>query len=88
MSFIRMRKRRALVQRITASQTRGGLFLPETATNLSQLARVIAIGPDNPDNIQINDRVMIPKYGGYHYEHGGEEFLLIDIPDFLAVITL
>lgn len=84
---IRMRNRRAIVIRIEGEQTKGGIILPESARNLSQLATVIGIGPENPEGIKPGDKVLLPKYGGYHYEYAGTSYVLIDIPDLLAVIT-
>lgn len=84
---IRMRNHRCIVKRLEAEQTRGGIILPPEAMNLSQLATVLAIGPRNPDAIKPGDTVILPKYGGYHYELNSQLLVLIDIDQLLAVIT-
>jgi chaperonin GroES len=67
-------------------QTRGGIILPLKAIELPQLGHVVAIGPRNPDQIQIGEMVLMKKFEGHRLFLNGEELHLMHIEDLLAAI--
>jgi chaperonin GroES len=86
---------RVVVQALEeAEQTRGGLYIPDTAKEKPQQGRVIAVGPGklsdqgerlNPD-VKSGDTVLYGKYSGTEVTVEGEEFLILRESDILAVI--
>jgi chaperonin GroES len=87
---------RVLVQPLEAEQTTAsGLVIPDTAKEKPQEGKVIATGPgrtdDNGKRIQMDvaegDIVIFSKYGGTEVKYDGNEYLLLNARDILAVVT-
>lgn len=86
---------RVVVQALAeAEQTRGGLYIPDTAKEKPQQGEVVAVGPGKlseegtrltPD-VKVGDRVLYGKYSGTEVTVDGEEFLILRESDILAVI--
>jgi len=85
-----------LVQRLEAeSQTASGIFLPETAKEKPQEAKVVRVGDgrklDNgkrvPFTVKEGDTIVISKWGGTEVKYGGEEYLIMSEDDVLAVVA-
>ncbi|MFT7520949.1 MAG: chaperonin GroES [Kiritimatiellia bacterium] len=86
---------RVLVKRIAAeATTSGGLFLPETAKEKPQQARVIAagtgrMGKDNqliPLTVKSGDLVLFGKYAGDEIKLDGVEHIILREENILAII--
>lgn len=86
---------RVLVERVEAeSKTAGGLFLPDTAKEKPQEAIVRAIGTGGRDkdgkeipfNVEVNDKVLITKYGGTEIVVDGTTYTILNESDILAII--
>lgn len=86
---------RVLVQPLEAEQTTAsGLVIPDTAKEKPQEGRVIAAGPGRVDDkgtrvpmdVKENDVVIFSKYGGTEVKYDGEEYLLLNARDILAVV--
>ena len=77
------------------TQTEGGIFIPDTATEKPSRARVVAVGPgkylDNGDlqemHLRPGDEILFRKNAGHIFEHNGEEVTMIVQDDVLARIT-
>ena len=77
-----------------AEKTRGGIFLPETAKEKPQQAKVVATGPgkilENGERgamtVKKGDIVIFAKYSGTEVELDGKELLIMRESDLLAVI--
>jgi chaperonin GroES len=75
-------------------KTKGGIFLPDTAKEKPQQAKVIAVGPGktlddgkkSPIDVKSGDTVLFAKYSGTEVKIDGEEFLVIAEKDILAVV--
>ncbi|POQ98592.1 molecular chaperone GroES [Alkalispirochaeta sphaeroplastigenens] len=69
-------------------KTKGGLFIPETAQEKTQIAVVVAVG-DDKDEIKVKekDRVMFDKYAGTQIKIDGEDHLILSMGDILAVVS-
>ena len=88
--------RRVLVKRsISEEKTAGGIFLPDTAKEKPQEAKIVAIGTGGRDDdgkliefsVKVGDIVLISKYGGTEVKLDGEEHLILSESDILAVIS-
>ncbi|MEB3245105.1 MAG: co-chaperone GroES [Vampirovibrionales bacterium] len=77
------------------NQTSGGIFIPDTAKERPQKAKVIAIGPGRrnekgelePMNVSIGDVVLFAKYGGTDIKIDGVELKILSEKDILAIIA-
>ena len=75
-------------------KTKGGIFLPDTAKEKPQQAKVVAVGPgktlDNGTKSQVDvkegDVVLFAKYSGTEVKVDGVEYLVIEKKDILAVV--
>ena len=75
--------------------TPSGLVIPDTAKEKPQEGEVVAVGPGRvsdsgeriPVDVAVGDKVLFSKYGGTEVKHGGEEFLILNARDVLAVIA-
>jgi chaperonin GroES len=87
---------RILVQPLEAEQTtKSGLVIPDTAKEKPQEGKVLATGPgridDNgnrvPLDVSVDDVVIFSKYGGTEVKYDGQDLLLLNARDILAVVT-
>lgn len=79
---------RVLIRPLEAdSQTPSGIILPETSKEKPQTGLVVAIGDDEDIKVEIDDRVLFPKYTGTEIRHEGTDYLLMDSVDVLARVT-
>ena len=67
--------------------TVSGIVLPDTAKETPQRGEVVAIG-DDEDLIKVapGDLVLYPKYGGSEVTVDGDEHLIIEATDLLALV--
>lgn len=78
---------RLLVKRLEAKTTKGGIYLPETAQEKPKQGTVVAVGTENPSNIQVGDHVYFSSYAGSEVKVAGEEgYLILPMDDALCVI--
>jgi len=86
---------RILVQPLEAeTTTASGLVIPETAKEKPQEGKVLAVGPGRVDDkgvrvpmdIKVGDVVIYSKYGGTEVKYNGDELLLLNARDVLAVV--
>jgi len=84
-----------LVKRLEAeTKTASGIFLPESAKEKPQQAKVIAIGEgkvlDNGDRAPISvkkgDTIILNKWGGTELKLEGEEYLVMSADEVLAIV--
>ena len=86
---------RVVVQALDeAQQTRGGLYIPDTAKEKPQQGTVVSVGPGKlsdqgerlaPD-VQAGDTVLYGKYSGTEVTVDGDDYLILRESDILAVI--
>lgn len=75
-------------------KTPSGIVLPETAKEKPQIGEVMAIGPGTttdegkliPMKVKVGQKVMYKKWGGNEIKVDGEEWLLVEQKDILAII--
>ncbi|MBK5200238.1 MAG: co-chaperone GroES [Spirochaetaceae bacterium] len=69
------------------AKTAGGLFIPQSAQEKTQIAEVIAIGDDDEAiSVKVGDKILHDKYAGTQVKVDGEELLIINMADVLAVV--
>ncbi len=87
---------RIVIKQVEAEQTTAsGLVIPDTAKEKPQEGEVVAVGPgridDNgnrvPMDVAVGDIVIFSKYGGNNVKYDGQEYLLLNGRDILAVVT-
>jgi chaperonin GroES len=86
---------RIVVQALEAAQqTKGGLYIPDTAKEKPVQGKVISVGPGKlsdegerltPD-VKPGDTVLYGKYSGTEVTVDGEEYLILRESDILAII--
>lgn len=75
-------------------KTKTGIYLPDTAKEKPQQAKVVAVGPgrvdDNgnrvPMSVKVDDVVIFAKYAGTEVKVDGEEYLIVKESDILAIV--
>merc|ERR1719389_683794 len=84
---------RVLVQKASVKkQTSGGIMIPDSALkNELNEGTVVAVGPGKmhdgvttPCSVSVDDRVLLPDYGGVSLKNGDEEFVLLKDDEILA----
>ena len=87
---------RVIVQPIEfEQQTKGGIFLPDTAKEKPQEGKVVAVGPGRvgddgtriPMELASGDKVIYSKFAGTEYKDGDDEYLILRESDILAKIS-
>ena len=75
-------------------QTRGGLFIPDTAKEKPQEGEILAVGPGRydegkrvPMEVKVGDKVLFGKYSGTEVMIDGEALLILRESDVLAILT-
>lgn len=96
MSNIKPLGQRVLVKRVeTETKSAGGIILVDSAQEKPQEALVIAtgVGAKNEDGstfeftVNVNDRVIISKYGGTEVKVEGEDHLILNESDILGIVS-
>jgi chaperonin GroES len=76
--------------------TVSGLVIPDTAKEKPQQGEVLAVGPGRrseqtgdiiPVDVKVGDVVVYSKYGGTEITDGGQDLLILNARDVLAVVT-
>ena len=75
--------------------TASGLVIPDTAKEKPQQGEVLAVGPGKrsdstgeliPMDVSTGDTVVYSKYGGTEISSGGEDLLILNARDVLAIV--
>jgi chaperonin GroES len=67
--------------------TKSGLVLPDTAKEKPQRGEVVAVGDDEEMiKVDVGDVVLYPKYSGTELSLEGEEHLILEATDLLAIL--
>ena len=76
-------------------QTKGGIYLPDTAKEKPQEGEVMAVGPGKYSNtgellkpvVSVGDRVIYGKYSGTEITVDGEEYMIMRESDLYAMLN-
>jgi len=67
--------------------TKSGLYVPDTAKEKPQRGVVAAIGDDRDViKVDVGNRVLFPKYTGAEIRIEGDDYLIIESTDLLAIL--
>ncbi len=66
-------------------KTAGGIFIPQTAQEKTQIAVVEAVG-DEVKTVKVGQKILHDKYAGTSVKMDNEEYLILNIKDVLAII--
>ncbi len=86
---------RVLVQRVEEKETtKGGLFLPDSAKQKQETAKVIAIGSgsktkdgkDIPIPVAVGDTILMDKYAGQEVTLDDEDYIIVRADDIIAIV--
>jgi chaperonin GroES len=86
---------RILVKRVEEEkQTKGGIIIPDTATEKPIEGTIIAVGKGKvgddgkiiPLDVKKGDRILFGKYGGQEVKTDGVEYLIMSEDDVLGII--
>lgn len=86
---------RVLVERVEASdKTAGGILLPDSAKEKPTEGKIVATGDGRrtdkgerlPLSVSIGDRILFSSYAGTAIKEGGQEYLILEEGEILAVV--
>ena len=86
---------RILVKRLEEERTsKGGIIIPDTATEKPIQGKVIAVGNGKiqedgkvrPLDVKVGDKILFGKYGGTEVKVDGDDLLVMREEDVMAVI--
>ena len=86
---------KVLIKRMEAeTKTKGGIVLPDTAKEKPQKGEVLAVGEGkllddgtrSPVGVKKGDKVLFASYAGTEIKVDGEELMLMDESDILAIL--
>ena len=66
-------------------KTAGGIYIPQTAQEKTQIAVVEAIG-DEVKAVKVGQKILHDKYAGTQVKMDNEEYLILNIKDVLAIV--
>ena len=77
-------------------KTASGILLPDSAKEKPQVGKVMAVGPGAFDedgekrlamDVKVGQKVMYKKWGGNEVKVNGEDWVLVEQKDILAVVN-
>ena len=68
------------------TKTASGIILPEAAQEKTQIASVVAIGPDKEIMVKPGDKIMYEKYSGTSIKIDGDEYLVLQNENIIAIV--
>jgi len=87
---------RVVVKMVEAEETtKSGIILTASAKEKPQVAEVIAVGDGNPHDgskeavavkVNVGDKVIVSKYAGTEVKVDGEEYIIVNMGDILAIV--
>ncbi len=86
---------RVLVEAIEAKDVmKGGIYIPDSAKEKPQEAKVVAVGPGKKDDngklipmeVKVGDTVLTSKYGGTEIKIDDKEYKILNSSDILAIV--
>jgi len=87
---------KVLIKRLEAEEmTRGGIVLPDSAKEKPRRGTVLSVGDGKvlddgsraDFQVKTGDVVLFSSYGGTEIKVDGEEYMLMDESDILAILT-
>ena len=86
MKIIPLGERVLLKATKTEEKTASGIYIPQAAQEKTQIATVVAVGTSEEITVKVGQKVLHDKYAGTEIKDGGEDYLILNYQDILAVI--
>lgn len=67
-------------------KTSSGLLIPATAQEKTNQGEIVAIGDADTIKVKVGQKVIYDKYAGTQLKVNGDDYLLINYSDILAII--
>ena len=85
---------RVLAKCLEAEEKKGGIILPDTAKKKQEKAKVLAIGAGKRDKsgnlipmpVKVGDKILMDKYAGTEITLDGEEYVILNADDIIAIV--
>jgi len=86
---------RVVVRRVESEEkTAGGIIIPDTAKEKPQEGEITAVGPGGRDesgklipiDLKVGDRILFGKWSGTEVKLDGEELLIMNESDIMAIL--
>ena len=86
---------KVLVKRVqTDNKTKGGIIIPDTAQEKPQEGKIVAVGNGRilqdgkvvSLDVKKGDKILFGKYGGNEIKVDGEDYLILEESEILAVL--
>ena len=81
---------RVVIKEVESEETTAsGIVLPGSAQEKPQMAEVLAVGSGTEDvkmELSVGEKVIFSKYAGTEVKFNGEEVIIMDQRDILAVV--
>ena len=86
---------KVLIKRVEAeTQTRGGIVLPDTAKEKPRRGKIVSVGDGkllddgsrSDIQVKVGDLVLFSSYGGTEIKINGEEFLIMEESEIMAIL--
>ena len=78
---------RVVLEQIEAQEaTASGIILPDSAKQRPLKGKVMAVGPSVKD-VKVGDLVLYGKYAHQPFKDTGVEYIVINEPDIIAIVT-
>ena len=77
------------------TKTASGIIIPDTAKEKPQVGEVMAVGTGHvgpkgdvrPVTVKVGQKVMYKKWGGQEVKVNGEEWMIVEEKDILAIVS-
>ena len=86
---------RVLVEAVeNKEEMKGGIYIPDSAKEKPQEAKVVAVGPGKKDEngklipaaVSVGDTALTSKYGGTEIKIDDKEYKILNASDILAIV--
>lgn len=71
---------------VAEEKTKSGLYIPQTAQEKTQTGIVAAVGESEDIQVKVGDKVMHDKYSGTAVNIEGEDYLIVESSDIIAIV--
>lgn len=71
----------------TEEKTVSGILIPDTAKEKTQRAEVVDVGDSDEIKVKKGDMVIHDKYAGTQIKDNGQDYLIVENKDVIAVIV-
>jgi len=87
---------RVLVKRVEEEdKTPGGIIIPDTAKEKTQVGAVVAVGEGKINNdgtirklsVKVGDKILVGKFSGTEVKFDGKEYLIMREDEILGVVN-